>query len=148
MVEITGDVVVAGDLTAENLIVGSTNVITEITALQGRIDTEEPKTTALQTLTAGHTTNIATNTADILTKQATITTSTYLNCNSMTTNHLEVNNIISTSKFFDTIVLRRPTGVSGVASNRIGVKELQCWVNGVNNMINNGLTSYFAIFFK
>ena len=27
--EITGDVVVAGDLTAENLIVGSTNVITE-----------------------------------------------------------------------------------------------------------------------
>jgi hypothetical protein len=32
--EITGDVVVAGDLTAENLIVGSTNVITEINTKQ------------------------------------------------------------------------------------------------------------------
>jgi len=34
MVEITGDVVVGGDLTAENLIVGSTNVITEINTKQ------------------------------------------------------------------------------------------------------------------
>ena len=34
--EITGDVVVAGDLTAENLIVGSTNVITELTSLDTR----------------------------------------------------------------------------------------------------------------
>ena len=55
-----------------------------------------------------------------------------------------MNNIISTSQFFDTIVVRRPTGVSGVGSNRVGVKELQCWVNGVNIMIDNGLTSYFA----
>jgi hypothetical protein len=60
--EITGDVEVAGDLTAENFIVGFTNLITEITALQGRLDTDEPKTTALQTLTATHTTDLATNT--------------------------------------------------------------------------------------
>ena len=88
--------------------------------------------------------NIDLNTTNISTKQNTITSSTNLTCNSLTTNHLEVNNIISTSKFFDTIVLRRPTGVSGLGSDRIGVKELQCWVNGVNIMINNGLTSYFA----
>jgi hypothetical protein len=36
-------------------------LITEITALQGRLETEEEKTTALQTLTATHTTDIATN---------------------------------------------------------------------------------------
>ena len=76
------------------------NVETELTALEGRLDTEEPKTSALQTLTATLSTNIASNTANILTKQDTITTSTYLNCNLMTTNHLEVNNIISTSQFF------------------------------------------------
>jgi hypothetical protein len=88
--------------------------------------------------------NIDSNTTNILTKQSTINSSTYFNCNSLTTNHLEVNNIISTSQFFDTIVLRQPTGVSGVGSNRVGVKELQCLMNGVNIMINNGLTSYFA----
>jgi hypothetical protein len=55
LLDVNGDVLVAGDLTAENLIVGSTNVITEITALQ--------------TLTATHTTDIASNTADILNKQ-------------------------------------------------------------------------------
>ena len=82
-----------GDLTAENLIVGSTNVITEITALQGRIDTEEPKTTALQTLTATHTTDIATNTEDILTKQPLITTSTDLTCNSITASSAIVNSV-------------------------------------------------------
>jgi hypothetical protein len=100
---------------------------------------------ALQELTAGHTTDIASNTAAIVTKQNLITASTYLNCNSLTTNHLEVNNIISTSQFFDTIVLRRPTGISGGGgNNRIGVKEIQCWVNGVNILVNNGLTSIFA----
>jgi hypothetical protein len=76
--EITGDVVVAGDLTAENFIVGSTNVITELTSLDTRLDTEEPKTTVLQTLTATHTTDIASNTANILTKQPLITTATNL----------------------------------------------------------------------
>jgi hypothetical protein len=37
--EITGDVVVVGDLTANNFIVGYTNLITEITAPQGRLNT-------------------------------------------------------------------------------------------------------------
>jgi hypothetical protein len=79
-IQITCDVVVSGDLTAENLFVGSTNLITDITALQtltaGHTDdiasntnnialldvdlfTEQQKTSALQTLTAGHTTGIA-----------------------------------------------------------------------------------------
>ena len=57
--EITGDVIVSGDLTAENLIVGSTNVITELISLHIRLDIEEPKTTALQTLTETHTDDIA-----------------------------------------------------------------------------------------
>jgi phage antirepressor YoqD-like protein len=134
MVEITGDIVVEGDLTAENLIVGSTNVITEITALQS--------------LTATHTEDLATNTADILTKQNTITTATDLDCNSLTTGNLEVNGSvhIDTSKYFDTIVIRRPTGITGRANDyRIGLRELQTWVNGVNIMIDNGLTSYFAL---
>jgi predicted nucleic acid-binding Zn-ribbon protein len=130
----------------------------DITALQGRLDIEEQNIIdlddltanhiddidALQTLTASHTTDIASNTADILTKQDLITSSSYLNCNSLTTNHLEVDNIISTSQFFDTIVVRRPTAVAGVGSNRVGVKELQCWVDGVNIMIDNDLTSYFT----
>ena len=50
--EITGDVVVAGDLTAENLIVGSTNVITEINTKQDLIsdgDLSISKTDGLQT---------------------------------------------------------------------------------------------------
>ena len=56
-------------------------------------------------------------------KQELIIASTNLTCNSLTTNHLDVDNIISTSQFFDTIVVRRPTGVSGVGSDRIGVKN-------------------------
>jgi hypothetical protein len=76
LVDVNGDVLVAGGLTAENLIVGSTNVITELTSLDTRLDLEEPKTTALQTLTATHTTDIALNAANILTKQDTIIIST------------------------------------------------------------------------
>ena len=87
------------ELTASHITQISSND-TDITALQGRLDTEEPKTSALQTLTATHSTDIASNTTNILTKQDTITTSTYLNCNSLTTNHLEVDNILSTSQFW------------------------------------------------
>jgi hypothetical protein len=79
-------------------------------------------------------------------KQATITTSSNLIFNSLTTNHLEVDNIISTSKFFDTIVVRRPTGIPSSGNLRVGVKEIQCWVDGVNIMLDNGLKSYFASF--
>jgi hypothetical protein len=93
--EITCDVEVAGDLTAESLIVGSTNVITEIN-----------------------------------TKQDLITTSTDLTANSITTNNLEVNGGVNmdTSTYFDTIVIRRPTGFSGDANFYLGFRELQCWV--------------------
>jgi hypothetical protein len=68
---------VEGNLTAENLIVGSTNLITEITALQS--------------LTATHTEDLATNTADILTKQPLITSSTDLESGSITASSAIVN---------------------------------------------------------
>jgi len=102
------------------------------------------KTLNLQSSLTNLQDDIDLNITNILTKQNTITSSTNLTCNSLTTNHLEVNNIISTPQFFDTIVVRRPTAINGIGSDRIGVKELQCWVNGVNIMVNNGLTSYFS----
>jgi hypothetical protein len=120
---ITGDVVVAGDLTAENLIIGSTNVITELTSLDTRLDIEKPKKTALQILTATHNTDIALNTANILTKQTFITSSTDLETNSLTTTQLGVNGgvNIDTNRYFDTIVIRRPTGFSGDADFLNGI---------------------------
>jgi hypothetical protein len=60
---------------------------------------------------------------------------------------LEVNGSVNidTSKYFDKLVTRLPTGTTGrVTDYRIGLRELQTWVNGVNIMIDNGLTSYFA----
>jgi hypothetical protein len=158
--DITGDVVLAGDLTAENFIVGSTNVITEITALQsrldveepkttalqGRLDTEEPKTSALQTLTATHTEDLATNTANILTKQPLITTSTDLETNLI---FIE-GNLNFKKNYFDTIVIRRLTGITGGSGfnndNVINLNELQVWVNDTNIMINNGLASFYVNF--
>jgi hypothetical protein len=65
ILDVNGDVLVAGDLTAENLIVGSTNVITELTSLDSRFDT----------------------------KQATITSSTDLTCNSITTEETSTSKI-------------------------------------------------------
>jgi hypothetical protein len=52
---------------------------------------------------------LALNTADILTKQDQITTSTDLTANSITTKNLEVNGgvRIDTSTYFDTVVIRR-----------------------------------------
>ena len=41
--DITGDVVVAGDLTADNFIVGSTNLITEINTKQNIINNDDLK---------------------------------------------------------------------------------------------------------
>jgi hypothetical protein len=133
--EITGDVGVAGDLTAENLFVGFTNVITEIGTKQATITDGSlsiARTSGLQ---------------DALnSKQAIITTSTDLECNSLTTEDLEVNGNINldTNTYFDTIVIRRPTGIAFSTDLTIGLVELQTWVNGVNIMINNGLTSFFA----
>jgi hypothetical protein len=47
--------------------------------------------------------------------------------------------------YFDTIVIRRPTGFSGDANLYIGFRELQCWVNGINIMIDYGLTSNYVL---
>jgi hypothetical protein len=135
--DVAGNILASGSITAENLIVGSTNVITEITALQS--------------LTATHTEDLATNTADILTKQPLITTSTDLETNSITTNNLNVNgniNLDTTTAYFDTIVIRRPTGLSG-ASNYywIHFMEIQCWVNNINILASNSsiLDSKFVL---
>jgi len=52
MVEITGDIVVSGSITGENLIVGSTNLITEINTKQDIITDESlsiARTNGLQT---------------------------------------------------------------------------------------------------
>ena len=68
--EITGDIVVAGDLTAENLIVGSTNIITEINTKQDTIqdgDLQISNTLNLQTTLTNLDTNITENTSDITT---------------------------------------------------------------------------------
>jgi len=57
--EITGDVVIVGDLTATQFIVGSTNLINEITDLQGRLNTEEPKVSSLESVTSSLATQIS-----------------------------------------------------------------------------------------
>ena len=47
---------------------------TDITALQGRLDIEEPKTTALQILTSSHITQISSNDTDITALQGRLNT--------------------------------------------------------------------------
>ena len=91
-----------GDLTVENIILGSTNLITEINTKQNIINDNDltiSKILNLQSSLTNLQENIDLNTTNILTKQDTITSSTNLTCNSFTTNHLEVDNIISTSQF-------------------------------------------------
>ena len=68
-------------------------------------------------------------------KQDEITTDTDLTLNSMTTDALIVNHSLSvdTRKYFDTIVLRRPTGLTGEAGDfYIALRELQVWIGGSN----------------
>jgi hypothetical protein len=52
---------------------------------------------------------------------------------------------IDTTGYFDTIVIRRPTGFSGDANFFMGFRELQCWVNNTNILFDNGLTSNYAL---
>jgi len=62
---------------------------------------------------------------------------------SLTTNQLIVNEDL----YFDTIVIRRPTGETGVTDEyAIALYELQCWVNDTNTLYDNSsnLVSYFA----
>jgi len=89
-------------------------------------------------------TNIIT---ELGTKQPTITSATDLTSNSLTTNNLTINNSLSvdTRKYFDTIVLRRPTGITGEAGDfYIALRELQVWIGGSNVLQSSGLTSLFA----
>jgi hypothetical protein len=55
---ISNNLIVSGSVDIQTLLTipNIGNVETELTALEERMDTEEPKTTALQTLTASHTT--------------------------------------------------------------------------------------------
>ena len=79
--------------------------------------------------------------------QDAITSSTDLTSNLLTTNNLTINNSLSvdTRKYFDTIVLRRPTGITGEAGDfYIALRELQVWINGSNVLQSSGLTSLFA----
>jgi hypothetical protein len=78
----------------ENIATNTNN----IASLDVDLFTEQQKTTALQTLTEGHTTDLATNTANILTKQPLITSSTDLECNSITTSS-ETGSLSSISGF-------------------------------------------------
>ena len=68
-----------------------------------------------------------------------------LDCNTMTTNSLEVKANINLYKvtYFDTNVLRR---LDETDTALINFNELQCWVNGVNILVEYSelLTSYFA----
>ena len=62
---------------------------------------------------------------------------------SLTTNQLIVNDDL----YFDTIVIRRPTGTTYNETDFIiALMELQCWVNGTNIMINGDIIPYFAEF--
>ena len=54
---------------------------------------------------------------------------------------------IDPNPYFDTIVIRRPTGFSGDTTYYLGVRELQCWVNNSNILFDNAndLISYYAL---
>jgi hypothetical protein len=76
---------------------------------------------------------------EINTKQDLITTSTDLECKSLTTKNLEVD----TTRFFNTIVLRRPIGITGAEGDfYLAFRELQCWVNGSNLLQSTSTTKY------
>jgi hypothetical protein len=106
---IDGNVDISGDL-----VVGSTNIITELGTKQDTIQDNGltiAKTDGLQTALDA--------------KQATIDEDTDLSSNSLNTNQLTVNDDL----YFDTIVIRRIT-----ANNILHFRELQLWVNDVNEL--------------
>jgi len=75
----------------------------------------------------------------------TIDTTTDLEVKSLTADDLIVNNIIynNTTKF-NTIVLRRPSGVSGDTLNSINLIEFQVWVNSGNILPTNVSSTFFS----
>ena len=103
-----------------------------------------------------------------------ITTSTNIDCNDIISNDItckdltsstlnvsgvfnmanmvKADNTVITGSQFDTIVIRRPTGVSEFSSNySIDLREIQVWVNNINVLQTNGsfnvttLTGMFAL---
>jgi hypothetical protein len=132
---INGSVNITGDL-----VVGTTNVITEIGTKQDTIgdgDLTIAKTNGLQTALDA--------------KQATITTATDLTSKSLTTNVLVVNeslnidnvNTYEKYKQFDTLVMRRQDEDD---TRVLNPNEIQVFVNNDNILFPNptGMTSYFA----
>jgi hypothetical protein len=137
---------------------------TDKTALHGRLDIEEPKTTALQTLTASHTDDIALNTANILTKQDLIqddyftiaktsnlqsSLDTNLGLKQDTISNFEINgnvNLDTTGVNFDTLVIRRVTGLTGYSDNIMNLTEIHIWVDDKNMLFesSSSLTSYIV----
>ena len=70
-----------------------------------------------------------------------------LSCNSLTTDTLIVNHSLSvdTRKYFETIVLRRPTDITGEAGDYyIDLRELQVWIGGSKLLQSSGLESLFV----
>ena len=129
---ITGNMDVSGSITLPTI--GDVE-----TTIQGKQDTIEDGD-----LTIANTSGLQTALDD---KQDEITTDTDLTLNSMTTDALIVNHSLSvdTRKYFDTIVLRRPTGITGEAGDfYIALRELQVWIDGSNILQSSGLTSLFA----
>jgi len=125
---IDGDVDITG-----NLVVGTTNIITEIGTKQNTIEDGD--------LTIANTAGLQTALDD---KQEIINEDTNLSCKRVYANQL----VAFQSQLFDTIVIRRPTGQSG--RNRdfiINLQELQCWVNDVNILASNAadLVSLYAL---
>ena len=52
---------------------------------------------------------------------------------------------VDTRKYFDSIVLRRPTGITGEAGDfYIALRELQVWIGGSNLLQSSGLESFFV----
>jgi len=67
-----------------------------------------------------------------------------LSCNSLNSNNKL---IVNGDLYFDTIVIRRPTGETGESGvYTISLYELQCWVNDTNTLYDNSsnLVTYFA----
>jgi len=121
--------------------------ITQTAALQDALDDKYNDTGGTIDGDVDITGNLVVGTTNIIseidTKQDEITTSTDLSCNSLNTNQLIVNDDL----YFDTIVIRRPTGATYNGTDFIlGLRELQCWVNDTNILINGDIIRYFAEF--
>ena len=124
-------------ITGASLVYGTTDVETSITALQ------DDKQDEIQDggLTIAKTSGLQT---ELDAKQEIINEDTYLSCKRVSANQL----VAFQTQVFDTIVLRRPTGVSGRSNDFvISFQELQCWVNGVNILASNAvdLVSLYAL---